>query len=45
MLLPPYFKRPFINITEINAEERGAFANPAVDFYENESDSDDIQYF
>ena len=33
-----------INIAEINEEEREAFVNPAFDFYENESDSDEDIY-
>ena len=33
-----------INIAEINEEEREAFVNPASDFYENESDSDEDIY-
>ena len=33
-----------INIAEINEEEREAFANPAFDFYENESDIDEDIY-
>ena len=33
-----------INIAEINEEEREAFANPALDFYENESESDEDIY-
>ena len=33
-----------INIAEINEEERETFFNPAFDFYENESDSDEDIY-
>ena len=33
-----------INIAEINEEEREAFASPAFDFYENESDIDEDIY-
>ena len=33
-----------INIAEINEDERETFVNPAFDFYENESDSDEDIY-
>ena len=33
-----------INIAKINEDEREAFVNPAFDFYENESDSDEDIY-
>ena len=33
-----------VNIAEINEEEREAFVNPALDFYESESDSDEDIY-